>query len=75
VLVHDPYVKGTIPLEDVLANSQILIIAVNHSQFANLEDIINKYSNISLIYDVWGIINKRKLRGGISYLALGAPYE
>lgn len=75
VLVHDPYVKSTIPLEDVLANSQILIVAVNHSQFVNLEDIINKHLNISFIYDVWGIIDRKKLRGNIGYLALGAPHE
>jgi UDP-N-acetyl-D-mannosaminuronic acid dehydrogenase len=75
VIVHDPYVKGTLPLEYVLANSQVLIIAVNHSQFTNLENIINTYQNILLVYDVWGIIDKRKLRDNIKYLALGASYE
>jgi UDP-N-acetyl-D-mannosaminuronic acid dehydrogenase len=75
VFVHDPYVKGTLPLEYVLANSHVLIIAVNHSQFANLENIINSYQNILLVYDVWGIIDRRRLRDDIKYLALGASYE
>jgi UDP-N-acetyl-D-mannosaminuronate dehydrogenase len=75
VLVHDPYVKGTTPLEHVLASSQVLIIAVNHSQFTNLENVINNHQNILLVYDVWGIINREKLRSNVKYLALGAPYE
>jgi UDP-N-acetyl-D-mannosaminuronic acid dehydrogenase len=74
VEIHDPYVKGTLPLEYVLANSHVLIIAVNHSRFTNLEKDINAHSNILLVYDVWGIVNKEKLRKDIKYLALGAPY-
>jgi UDP-N-acetyl-D-mannosaminuronic acid dehydrogenase len=75
VLVHDPYIRNTLPLNQVLKNSHAIIIAVNHSQFMNIEDIINKHINVVLVYDVWGIINRRKLRSDIKYLALGAPYE
>jgi len=75
VLVHDPYIKGTIPLEEVLEKSHVIIIAVNHSQFMYIEETINRYKNVVLVYDVWGIINKEKLRKDIKYLAFGAPYE
>lgn len=75
VLVHDPYIKGTLPLEEVLEKSHVIIIAVNHSQFMNIEEAINRYKNVVLVYDVWGIINKEKLRKDIKYLAFGALYE
>jgi nucleotide sugar dehydrogenase len=75
VLVHDPYIKGTLPLEEVLEKSHVIIIAVNHSQFMNIEETINRYKNVALVYDVWGIINKEKLRKDIKYLAFGALYE
>jgi UDP-N-acetyl-D-mannosaminuronic acid dehydrogenase len=75
VLVHDPYIRETLPLKQVLEKSHVLIIAVNHSQFMNIEDVINEHPNIVLVYDVWGIINRRRLRGNIRYLALGAPHE
>jgi len=75
VLVHDPYIKGTIPLEEVLEKSHVIIIAVNHSQFMYIEETINRYKNVVLVYDVWGIINKEKLRKDIKNLTFGAPYE
>jgi nucleotide sugar dehydrogenase len=75
VLVHDPYIKDTLPLEEVLEKSHVIIIAVNHSQFMNIEETINRYKNVVLVYDVWGIINKEKLRKDIKYLAFGALYE
>lgn len=70
VLVHDPYVKGTSSLDEVLSRSHVLILAVNHSEFQGLEERIESSSNIKLVYDAWGMFNPRKFKR-VKYLRLG----
>lgn len=69
-MVHDPYVAGTSSLEEVLANAEILILAVNHSVFAGLEERIESHQNIELVYDCWGFFDERKFKR-VKYLRLG----
>jgi UDP-N-acetyl-D-mannosaminuronic acid dehydrogenase len=54
--VHDPHVKDTLSLSEVLDSAEILIIATNHKEFLDLkENIIN--NNCKIVYDVWSIFS------------------
>ena len=57
VLVHDPYVKDTLKLSDVLKNPDIVVLATNHKYFSNIVDEIKK-SNCKIVFDVWHIYKK-----------------
>jgi len=53
VLVHDPHIKGTSSLENVLRDPEVVILATNHSAFKDLAATIDR-SGCRIIYDVWG---------------------
>lgn len=57
VFVHDPYVKGTLRIDEVLKNPDIVIIATNHREFENLIPLLNQ-CGCELIYDVWSMFNQ-----------------
>jgi len=56
--VHDPHIKNTETLEEVLKNPEIIIIATNHKEFIQSKEEI-KQSEPKLIYDVWGLFNQK----------------
>jgi len=57
VFVHDPYVKGTKSLDEVLNKPDIVIIATNHKEFQNIIPNLNN-CGCELIYDVWSMFNE-----------------
>lgn len=57
VIVHDPYVKGTESLSNLLQSVEILIFATNHKEFRNLAEEVN-HSKCRIIYDVWSMYSK-----------------
>jgi UDP-N-acetyl-D-mannosaminuronic acid dehydrogenase len=69
VVSYDPYTHNSQSLEDVL-ESEIVILAVNHSFFDNLTaDMLRKSS---LVYDAWSQFSNLHLESyGITYLTLG----
>jgi len=69
VKVHDPFVKETLPISDVLSSCDIVILATNHKEFKNLVPDIRK-SGCTLVYDVWSVFNKKDFEG-INYIKLG----
>ena len=69
VKVHDPFVKNTSSLDEVIQNSEIIIIATNHLEFKNIVKDLNK-SNIKIIYDVWAMFKKEDFDSA-KYLKLG----
>jgi UDP-N-acetyl-D-mannosaminuronic acid dehydrogenase len=69
VISYDPYTTNFSTLQEVL-NSEILILAVNHSVFNNINEDMLK--NVKFIYDVWGQLSHLDLSShGINYIALG----
>jgi len=54
VMIHDPHVQDTLPLNEVLKNPEVVVLATNHSAFKNLASTIDS-SGCKIIYDVWGI--------------------
>ena len=57
VLIHDPYVKHTHSLSEVLKEPEIVILATNHSVFKNkINEIRN--SGCKIVYDVWNVYEK-----------------
>ena len=54
VLVHDPHVKGTLSLRDVLQSPEVVVLATNHSAFNELASAIDR-SGCKIVYDVWGV--------------------
>ena len=71
--VHDPYVKTTLSLSEVLKSPDVVIIATNHKKFKNLAHEI-KNSACKVVYDVWGIYDAKDFLG-ISYARLGKNFE
>ena len=69
ISIHDPYVKDTLTLEQVLDSPDIVIIATNHSEFKNIAPMINK-CNPQLIYDVWSIFKENDFPN-IKYIRFG----
>lgn len=57
VKVHDPHVKDTLTLSQVLESPDIIIIATNHKEFLDAIPEIRK-SDCKLIYDVWSMFKK-----------------
>ena len=66
---HDPFVKDSLSLNEVLEHSEIIIVATNHEEFKNLTEEIKNYK-VKLIYDVWGMYKKEQFLP-IKYLKLG----
>jgi UDP-N-acetyl-D-mannosaminuronic acid dehydrogenase len=61
VLVHDPHIRGTSPLEYALKDPDVVILATNHSAFKGLaRDLDN--SGCSIIYDVWGFFDPNEFK-------------
>jgi len=58
VLVHDPHVKGTKSLAEVLENPDIVIIATNHKEFKDIIPELEK-CGCKLIYDVWSMFDSK----------------
>ena len=69
VKIHDPFVKNTSSLDQVLQNSEIIIIATNHLEFKNIIKDLNQ-SKIKIIYDVWAMFKKEDFDSA-KYLKLG----
>ena len=69
VSVHDPYVKGTLSLSDVLKSQDIVIIATNHKDFREIVPYIKK-SGAKIIYDVWSMFKNEDFKD-IKYFRFG----
>ena len=69
VKTHDPFVSETLSLNEVLEDSEIIVVATNHEEFKNLAEKIEN-SKAELIYDVWGMYKKEDLPS-LKYLRLG----
>ncbi len=73
VAVHDPYIASA-PIESVLSNADIVILAVNHSQFKDLtcQYIAKLAKPRALLVDCWGFFEPDNVRkAGMRYLGLG----
>ena len=66
---HDPFIKNTSSLSEVLESSDIIILATNHSKFKDIKKEIQN-SKPKLIYDVWSLYNKDDFSSS-KYLKLG----
>ena len=69
VLIHDPYVKDTLSITEVLEKPDIVILATNHKEFSSISDKIEG-SGCQLIYDVWSMFDKKQFNK-IKYLRFG----
>ena len=69
IKIHDPFIKDTSSLNEVLESSDIIIIATNHSEFKDIKKEIQN-SKPKLIYDVWSLYNKDDFSSS-KYLKLG----
>lgn len=70
VLVHDPYVKDTLSLIEVLESPDIVIISTNHKDFKKIAPEISK-SGAKMIFDVWSIFKKDDFSKEQKYLRFG----
>jgi len=71
--IHDPHVKNTEALEQVLISPDIVIIATNHKEFNNIKEQI-KNSRPKLIYDVWGLFSQNDFPNS-KYIKFGQGIE
>lgn len=56
--IHDPHVKDTQTIDEVLKCPEIVIIATNHKEFVESKDKI-QMCDAKLIYDVWGLFSQK----------------
>ena len=69
VLSFDPHIPGSTKMEEVL-ESEILILAVNHSYFNKIK--IEMLKRPKLVYDVWGQLSELNVSSnGTTYISLG----
>ncbi|MGH9985134.1 MAG: nucleotide sugar dehydrogenase [Nitrososphaeraceae archaeon] len=69
VLSFDPHIPSPNTMDEVL-ESEILILAVNHSYFDQLD--ANKLRQTKLVYDVWGQLSGLNVSAkGTKYISLG----
>jgi len=57
-LIHDPHIKNTLTLDQVLESPDIVVIATNHKEFSDISEKINN-SGCKIIYDVWGMYDEK----------------
>jgi len=69
VLVHDPHIPDTIPINRALENPEVVIVATNHPEFNHLANQIDD-SGCKLVYDVWGLFDPTCFKRA-SYMRLG----
>ena len=69
VKIHDPFVKDTLSLNEVLESSDIIILATNHSKFKDIKKEIQN-AGPKLVYDVWSLYDKDDFSSS-KYLKLG----
>ena len=69
VKIHDPFVKDTLSLNEVLGSSEIIILATNHSKFKDIKKEIQDAAP-KLVYDVWSMYDKDDFSSS-KYLKLG----
>lgn len=70
VSIHDPHVINTKSLDEVLKNSDMVVLATNHQEFKNIVDKINNCS-CKFVYDVWGFYDKNQFTSNITYNRFG----
>ena len=69
IKIHDPFVKDTLSLNEVLGSSEIIILATNHSKFKDIKKEIQN-AKPKLVYDVWSMYDKDDFSSS-KYLKLG----
>ena len=69
VMVHDPYVKSTQDLSEVLKSTDIVILATNHKEFKDITPKI-RASGCKIVYDVWSVYKKEEFPD-IKYIRFG----
>lgn len=73
VFVHDPHVKETLPLSEVLDSPEIIILSTNHKDFLNIIPQIRN-SGAKIVYDVWSMYKKEDFPG-MKYYRFGGILE
>lgn len=74
VQAHDPHIKNTLPLDTACGDAEVVILAVNHSEFRRLDlrNIARLAKKDCLLVDCWGLVNPSEAeKYGIQYLGLG----
>ena len=81
IIIHDPYAQGNptnYPLtrnpEDVILNSDLVIIATDHAIYAKiLPEILPSTSKKLIVIDGRNILHGKKLGKNITYISIGGP--
>ncbi|RLE87011.1 MAG: hypothetical protein DRN04_18745, partial [Thermoprotei archaeon] len=81
ITIHDPYAQDnptrypfTRDLKDVLAKSDLIIIATDHTVYAEiLPEILSKRSKKLIIIDGRNVLHNKKLGTNITYISIGGP--
>jgi UDP-N-acetyl-D-mannosaminuronic acid dehydrogenase len=75
VIRHDPHVKGTETLQKAVKNADIIVVATNHPEFADILPRISKLRNKKddcIIFDCWDMLDRKTAeKYGFTYMKLG----
>ncbi len=76
VAVHDPLIPNTKKLEDVVENSDAIVLATNHDNFKDVYKAIaklKKHKENCILVDCWGFLDKTEAKSfGFDYLRFGS---
>lgn len=69
---YDPHTESTKDIEDALDGADIVVLAVNHTEFRNVEATINEHAaENTMVYDLWGYLDRTRLSA--NYEGFGIP--
>lgn len=63
VVAHDPRAdEGVADPETAIKDSDVVVLATDHAEYAGIEAAINDYANAGgIVYDLWGFLNREDL--------------
>ncbi|MGA2368134.1 MAG: nucleotide sugar dehydrogenase [Dehalococcoidia bacterium] len=76
VVRHDPHVKGTESFQKAVKDADVIVLATNHPEFADILPRIHKLrkkGDACVIFDCWDMLDKRTAKKyGFDYMKLGS---
>lgn len=64
VSAYDPYISGYNDIERTVTDADIVVLAVNHTEFDGIEPLINEHATPdTILYDIWGLLEPSELTG------------
>lgn len=72
VSAYDPHISGYDDIEATVTDADIVVLAVNHTEFDGIETLINEHATSdAILYDIWGLLEPNELTGAYRGFGIG----